>query len=243
VSDDFLSRWSRRKIEVKEAEAKEASPVPAEEPASAVELDPQVASDGVEVAPPAAGDLLVSAQEITPEEIAALPPIEDLTSNTDLAPFLQAGVPALLRNAALRRMWTIDPGIRDFLNDAREYAYDWNAPGGVPGLGPLLPCDDVQAMVRQVFDGRARPGPQEIASAAEEPVDQEAADAQDPSAPDLIGEEAVQIAPAQSDTMFAAEILAEADIASGEENPETPVEEALEPSLRRPRRHGGATPA
>ncbi len=59
-------------------------------------------------------------------------------------------------------MWSLDPGIRDFVSEAREYAYDWNTPGGVPGLGPLLPSDDVKAMLARLFrdpaDAKAPPG-------------------------------------------------------------------------------------
>ncbi|MBL7309634.1 DUF3306 domain-containing protein, partial [Escherichia coli] len=82
-----------------------------------------------------------------------LPSLEALTAETDLTPFLRAGIPAVLRNAALRRMWSLDPAIRDFVSEAREYAYDWNSPGGVPGLGPLLPSDDVQAMLGRLLGG------------------------------------------------------------------------------------------
>ena len=41
-----------------------------------------------------------------------------------------------------------DPRLRE---RSREYAYDWNVPGGVPGNGPLLPTDDVGAMLGRIF--------------------------------------------------------------------------------------------
>src|SRR3546814_8539167 len=44
----------------------------------------------------------------------------------------------------------LDPAIRDFVGHARDYAYDWNTPGGVPGSGALQP-EDVAAMVRRIF--------------------------------------------------------------------------------------------
>jgi hypothetical protein len=248
MSDDFLSRWSRRKIEVKEAEAKEAVPVPSEETAPEAGFDPQIARDGEDLAPPpgaaAGSEPLVSAPEITAEEIAKLPPVEDLTSSSDLAPFLRAGVPTLLRNAALRRMWTVDPGIRDFLNDAREYAYDWNVPGGAPGLGPLLPCDDVKAMVRRIFDspaGSAEPL-EEVASASEEP-DREPSNLDEPSSPASITEDlSLPQAPAPLEGVRAP-IPVEAEFASAEAAPATAPEGAAAAGSRRPRRHGGATPA
>ena len=59
-------------------------------------------------------------------------------------------------------MWSLDPAIRDYVGEAREYAYDWNVPGGVPGNGPLLPTDDVGAMLGRIFgesDRRIRKPP------------------------------------------------------------------------------------
>ena len=126
---NFLSRWSRLK---REAEARPDADGPS--PEGEVPADP---------APVPA---------LTADELAALPCLEDLTPETDLAPFLRTGVPASLRNAALRRMWSLDPAIRDRVGDALEYAYDWNTPGGVPGAGQLLACDDVQAMLGSIMN-------------------------------------------------------------------------------------------
>jgi hypothetical protein len=131
---NFLSRWSRLK---REAEEKR----PPDDGASG--------ASGSEVRP-AIEDQQAVLPELTPEELAALPRLEDLTPQTDLAPFMRLGVPVALRNAALRRMWTLDSAIRDRVGDALEYAYDWNTPGGVPGTGPLLASDDVQAMLRSM---------------------------------------------------------------------------------------------
>lgn len=141
-SDGFLSRWSRRKHE-----ARAAPPEPAAEagtgPADAL-------------APPAAPS--PGAAELSEAELAALPRPEDLTAQSDLAPFLRSGVPVLLRKAALRRMWTLDPAIRDFVGEARDYSYDWNVPGGVPVSGPLLPGDDVEGTLGRLFS-RLQPDP------------------------------------------------------------------------------------
>lgn len=137
MSDGILARWSRRKRAVREAEA-----LPREETTAPV----VEAAHVPEPVNPEEADALA-------EAIARLPRLEDLTAQTDLTPFLRAGIPAALRNAALRRMWSVDPGIRDFVSEAREYAYDWNTPGGVPGLGPMLPTDDIKAMVERVMGG------------------------------------------------------------------------------------------
>ncbi|MFX8512285.1 DUF3306 domain-containing protein, partial [Acinetobacter baumannii] len=76
-------------------------------------------------APPAAGSATPPALEFDP---ASLPPVESLTPESDLAPFLRPEVPAALRQAALRRLWSLDPTIRDFVGPA-DYAWDYNAAG------------------------------------------------------------------------------------------------------------------
>ena len=137
--DGFLSRWSRLKLAV------EREPDPAALP---VEESPEAA-----VAPEALGP----DEALSPEEIAALPRLEDLTPDSDITAFMRKGVPDLLRKAALRRMWSLDPAIRDYVGDARDYAWDWNVPGGVPGSGPLGPLDDFSATVGRMFSATRDP--------------------------------------------------------------------------------------
>lgn len=128
MSEDFLSRWSRRKRRLEE-------PPAADEPKPPVPVAEEDADEDV----------------ITPEELAALPAVEEITASTDLVAFLRKGVPAALRNAALRRAWVLDPAIRDFVGDARDYAWDWNTPGGVPCSGPLDEGTDIAGMVRRIL--------------------------------------------------------------------------------------------
>jgi hypothetical protein len=115
----FLARWSRRKRE---------AAAPQHEPARDVEGAPAPSAPTVEVAP----------------EIP-LPPIESINGATDLKPFLASSVPAAIAQAALRRAWTADPAIRDFVGLA-ENAWDFTAPDGVPGFGALTD-DDVRRLV------------------------------------------------------------------------------------------------
>lgn len=112
---------------------------------------------------------------LSPAEIAALPRIDELTAASSLAPFMQRGVPAQLRNAALRRMWMLDPAIRDYVGHARDYAYDWNAPGSVPGSGIIEPRD-VADMVRRLI-GEPDPATETTLASRSEPeltIDREA---------------------------------------------------------------------
>jgi Protein of unknown function (DUF3306) len=130
TDEDFLSRWSRRKREVAKAET---APREEAKPASA-ELQPH------------------AAQTAEPEfDIASLPPIESINALTDVTAFLRAGVPSELTRAALRRVWTADPAIRDFVGLA-ENAWDFTDPNAMPGFGPLELTDDVRRMVANIVN-------------------------------------------------------------------------------------------
>jgi len=65
---------------------------------------------------------------------ASLPPIESIGPGTDIRPFLAPGVPADLTRAALRRAWSTDPAICDFMG-LSENSWDFNAQDGVAGVG------------------------------------------------------------------------------------------------------------
>jgi len=86
MSDDFLSRWSRRKIAAR-------APAPAAAPPPEA-LAPQAV-------PPAAP--LVSGDAPVPEP-RPLPPTESLTFESDFTAFMQAGVDATVRRTALKTL-------------------------------------------------------------------------------------------------------------------------------------------
>jgi hypothetical protein len=81
MSASFLTRWSQLK-----AASRRPDPAPAE----SGEQD---------------GHLT---EEMTPP-VPDLPPVDELTAESDFRPFLQAGVPAELRAQALRKLWQSDP--------------------------------------------------------------------------------------------------------------------------------------
>jgi hypothetical protein len=132
-SDDgksFLSRWSQRKQEAKQPDRDAPAP---------------------DAAAPAAR---VAESEAEPEfDLSSLPKLEDLTATTDITAFLRKGVPESLRNAALRKAWALDPAIRNYVNPALDYAYDWNTPGGVPGSSEVGAGMDVARLVSQIMGG------------------------------------------------------------------------------------------
>jgi hypothetical protein len=146
-SETFLSRWSRRKQAVRTGEPREEAAAP--------EPDSSAATEAHEPAAPQydPASMPLPEVELSADEIAALPPVAELTAESDITLFLCRGVPEPLRNAALRRMWALDPKIRDFVGDAREYAYDWNTPGGVPGSGPLPSREEIARMAARIVRG------------------------------------------------------------------------------------------
>ena len=84
-----------------------------------------------------------------PVDLSQLPDIETLTADSDISAFLQKGVPEALQRLALRRMWSVDPAIRDFIEVA-ENQWDFNAAGGIPGLfQEIAPGTDVSAWLAQ----------------------------------------------------------------------------------------------
>lgn len=136
--EGFLSRWSRLKRSGGEAgpgPSPAAAAPPAAPPAQQPEAEPGMAAPEAE-------------PEIDPE---SLPPVESLTAESDISLFLRRGVPAALRNAALRRAWSLDPTIRDFIGPA-DYAWDWNVPGGAPGyVAQIATGPDVEALADRIL--------------------------------------------------------------------------------------------
>lgn len=114
TEEEFLARWSRRK----RASRSDAPPAETAKPAG----EASVPSPGGEAEPDV--------------DLGSLPPIDAITAATDVTAFLRKGVPHELMHMALRRAWSADPAIRDFIGLA-ENAWDFNDPKAMPGFGPL----------------------------------------------------------------------------------------------------------
>jgi hypothetical protein len=142
--ENFIARWSRRKRNAAEEAKAAPSTDPGEEPREGGDSAPVVS--GASESPEAAFD------------VTKLPPIETITADTDIRAYLAPGVPAELTRAALRRAWAADPKIRDFVG-LSENAWDFNAPEGVAGFGPLEMTDQlrehVMRMLGQSLEGAA----------------------------------------------------------------------------------------
>jgi Protein of unknown function (DUF3306) len=78
----------------------------------------------------------------------SLPPIESIGAESDIRPFLASGVPEDLTRAALRRAWSADPAIRDFIG-LSENSWDFNGPDDVPGFGSLTTDDPGRLLARK----------------------------------------------------------------------------------------------
>jgi hypothetical protein len=145
----FLARWSRRRQAVQEAESVAAEPASAG-PATPADLSAKVAADRAE----ASAD-------------APLPSIEDITPESDLAAFLRKGVPEAVKSAALRKMWSLDPNIRDFVG-LSENAWNFNDPTSIPGFGAI--ADPARAFLAlNACLGASEQAPPEVAAPAVEP--------------------------------------------------------------------------
>src|SRR5262249_54501811 len=131
----------------------------AEDDASAPETER--ADERASDAQPQADSIAAAPREKSETEIdlASLPPIESIVAGTDITAFLRAGIPAELTRAALRRAWAADPAIRDFVG-LSENSWDFTAPGGVPGFGPLS-AEDSSRLLSQ-FSGQLKEAVQQI---------------------------------------------------------------------------------
>ncbi len=150
--ENFLTRWSRRKRTAADA------PAPAEgegEREHDVLETPRAERVADNVTPPVA----VDAGPAKPAfDLSTLPPIESITAETDIRAFLAPGVPAETRLAALRRAWTADPKVRDFVG-LNDYDFDFHTPGAIPGFGPLEMTDELRREVLRIV-GALQPEPE-----------------------------------------------------------------------------------
>ena len=195
--EEFLARWSRLKRETRAGD------------------DALQPAEPTQVASPAPPSNTVEDPGTPEVDLSSLPPIDSIDAGTDITAFLRKGIPQELSRAALRRAWTADPAIRDFIGLA-ENAWDFNDPNAMPGFGPLDCSEAELGEVKEV--GRlASSGP----NPAQEPNRAEAIAA--PCATD----ESTPVEPAPSSAALQPSITERGD--------------SEEPSVRR-RTHGGAVP-
>ena len=227
--DNFIARWSRLKRQT-------AKPKEGGEPAAAPAAEGTLGT--TEVAREEPDTERVTAAE--PEfDLSTLPPIEEITAGTDIRAFLQSGVPTELTKAALRRAWTADPAIRDFIGLA-ENQWDFTNPSSIPGFGPLGPADDVRQLVAGAM-GRL----EQLTAAAEPSASSALQQADAPAAGASHGHEIpAQDAGAQeenshhSSSHAQVEKLEDSECAASQ-HVDIPADQEM---IRKSRSHGGALP-
>ncbi len=187
MTDGFLSRWSKRKLDVQEGK-----PVLAEPPSHALRTpSPQPSpaggrgSDGEPSAvvplplPPGEGG-----GEATEE--APLPTLADaqaLTPQSDFKPFMARGVAADVKNAAMKKLFT-DPhyNVMDRLD---TYIDDYSLPDPIP---EAMLRQMVSAKFLNLFDDKENPEehkPEPLRDDANTPTDEGVAQSQTPLQPPI----------------------------------------------------------
>jgi len=228
---DFLTRWSRRKLnpaeEVGAGRGKNAPPAgkSSENPVSKTGAPLQSS--------PAAIDL------------DKLPSIESIVAGTDVRAFLQRGVPAALTRAALRRAWSADPAIRDFIG-LSENSWDFNASDSMHGFGPLDDAE-VRRLAAQLFDKADESVAANHSSADRHSFTQPAPELRESgnAAPHEMRNEALERK--NSDTEFSKNCDKKADVVISTETgvgtqAHSQKDDAERDSAPAHRRHGGALP-
>jgi len=160
--ENLLARWSRRKSNARTSEG-DAGNAPHDNEAGAT-----------------CSGAIQPADVPAPFDLASLPTLDAISAETDLRAFFHKEVPTELTVAALRRGWSADPAIRDFVG-LSENSWDFNVPGGIPGFGALEPGDIQRLLARLtgedemnegVAPGSAAPLPSEQATS--QPTDYDA---------------------------------------------------------------------
>jgi hypothetical protein len=223
----FLARWSERKLKPETTE----DPRSEKKSATETRVDERRAAESATAEPEF--------------DITQLPSLESIVANSDIRAFLQKGVPSHLRHAALRRAWSADPAIRDFVG-LSENSWDFNQPDSLPGFGPI-DVEDVRRLAARYFGGA--PTETEADSAQAASIKQETSDApvQQTQVAALEDQSAVRQTQAESDPRAANPASdADAPASSGDHQPDAAAQQEAPDgppdSHSRPRRHGGALP-
>lgn len=130
AGESFLSRWSRRKVEVLRA----ADPVATPATPAPVNAPPGIAgtnsSTGADLEAKMPQDARPEPTSTSNDPAPPLPSVESLTRESDFAPFMRAEVSPDLRNQAMKKLFT-DPhyNVMDRLD---IYIDDYGQPDPIP---------------------------------------------------------------------------------------------------------------
>ena len=223
---DFLARWSRRKHH------------------AAIDKIRQSKSENTpdDIVTGTSPTSLARGENRLPFDPASLPTIDSIGAESNIRAFLEAGVPDDLARAALRRVWSLDHSIRDFVG-LSENSWDFNAPGAMAGFGPIDGEEVGRLLTRLLGE------PDTIAAAVHPPViwplaedSQKPAGESDPVENQATNAESVALVSAKGqlfDEIDVAGDVTQQGRATAPQSELTPSE-CLSPILRRG--HGGASP-
>jgi len=223
---DFLARWSRRKHH------------------AAIDKIRQSKSENTpdDIVTGTSPTSLAQGENRLPFDPASLPTIDSIGAESNIRAFLEAGVPDDLARAALRRVWSLDHSIRDFVG-LSENSWDFNAPGAMAGFGPIDGEEVGRLLTRLLGE------PDTIAAAVHPPVisplaedSQKPAGESDPVENQATNAESVALVSAKGqlfDEIDVAGDVTQQGRATAPQSELTPSE-CLSPILRRG--HGGASP-
>src|ERR1700751_3354985 len=148
--ESFLTRWSSRKLANRAAPARQDA-YSEREPrdAKGTSENDSLAKTGKD------GD----AQDNPPFDVAQLPPLDSIGADTDITAFLHRDVPPDLTRGALRRAWTSDPTIKDFVGLV-ENGWDFNDPSAMSGFGPIS-AEEVARLAGKVIEALPEAAPED----------------------------------------------------------------------------------
>lgn len=143
MSDHFFSRWSRRKQDAAKGVALDE---PAPKPRQA-DVQPLFVIDDARLRTPSpqgsVAPVPASTEALTPQPLPTLDDVQALTPASDFKTFMQQGVSAQVRNAAVKKLFT-DPHF-NVMDGLDIYIGDYNIPDPLPA-GMLQQMSSAQFM-------------------------------------------------------------------------------------------------
>jgi hypothetical protein len=222
-AENFLQQWSQRKRTAKMRPRDETEP-------------PEAAKADAGASP---GGTTTPVPDLPTFDPAALPPIESITATSDVRAFLAPGVPEELSRAALRRVWSADPAIRDFIGLA-ENQWDFTQPDSIPGFGALELTPEMRRLVAQLVGDapKSAPSQQSASTKANEHIPENSTKLPPPMKPGPVAIPAADSARSSEDCLQPQLILRGSNSAAMQTDQD--VDEASpQPTGRK---HGGALP-
>lgn len=148
--ENFLTRWSSRKLANRTQSARQDAHA---------EHQPRDESGAVENGALAETGKDGETQDNQPFDPAQLPSLDSIGADTNIAAFLRRDVPPELTRAALRRAWTSDPAIKNFVGLV-ENGWDFNDPSAMSGFGPIS-AEEVARLAGKVIEALPEAAPED----------------------------------------------------------------------------------